>query len=76
MQLIIFYLRSSTNDLEGIIFANTISEGVGIVLHIIINYNCIYKYIYLKSKNTITNYINLLYIRAITIECMVIFLKF
>lgn len=48
--MIIFYLRSSTNDLEGIIFANLISEGVGIVLHIIINYNCIYKY-NLVSRN-------------------------
>ena len=42
--MIIFNLRSSTNDLEGIIFANTISEGVGIVLHIIINYQILYKY--------------------------------
>ena len=48
--MIIFYLKSSTNDLEGIIFANLISEGVGIVLHIIINYNCIYKY-NLVSRN-------------------------
>ncbi len=42
--MIIFNLRSSANDLEGIIFANTISEGVGIVLHIIINYQILYKY--------------------------------
>ena len=42
--MIIFNLRSSANDLEGIICANTISEGVGIVLHIIINYQILYKY--------------------------------
>lgn len=42
--MIIFYIKSDVNDLKGIIFANLISEGVGIVLHIIINYQSIYKY--------------------------------
>ena len=42
--MIIFYIKSDVNDLKGIIFANSISEGVGIVLHIIINYQSIYKY--------------------------------
>lgn len=42
--MIFFYIKSDVNDLKGIIFANLISEGVGIVLHIIINYQSIYKY--------------------------------
>ena len=42
--MIIFYIKSDVNDLKCIIFANLISEGVGIVLHIIINYQSIYKY--------------------------------
>lgn len=42
--MIIFYIKSDVNDLKGTIFANLISEGVGIVLHIIINYQSIYKY--------------------------------
>lgn len=42
--MIIFILRDSTNDLEGIIVANLISEVVGVVTHIIINYNIIYHF--------------------------------
>lgn len=41
--LIIFYLQNSGNDLKDIFIANFIAEGVGIVTHIIINYNIIYK---------------------------------
>lgn len=42
--MIIFYIKADVNDLKGIIFANLISEGIGVVLHIIINYQSIYKY--------------------------------
>lgn len=42
--MIIFYIKSDVNDLKGIIFANLISEGIGVILHIIINYQSIYKY--------------------------------
>lgn len=42
--MLIFYLKSSTNDLEGIILANIISEGVGIIIHITLNYQSVYKY--------------------------------
>lgn len=50
--LIVFYLRNSNNDLEGIILANIVGEAVGIVLHIIINYKDIY-YHNSISKNMI-----------------------
>ncbi len=41
--IIVFYIRRSNNDLEGIIVATLVSEVVGIVLHIIINYQSVYK---------------------------------
>lgn len=40
---IIFYLRDANNDLEGIIIATIVAEVVGIVIHIIMNYNSVYK---------------------------------
>ncbi len=48
--IIIFYLRNDINDLKGIIIANTISEVVGIVLHIIMNYQMIYKNNLIKNN--------------------------
>ena len=48
--MIIFYIKSDVNDLKGIIFANLISEGVGIVIHIILNYKTVYKNNFI-SKN-------------------------
>ena len=41
--VIIFYVRDANNDLKGIIVATTVSEVVGIVIHIAMNYNSIYK---------------------------------
>ena len=41
--MLIFYISNNPNDLKGIIFANLISEGVGIVIHIILNYKTVSK---------------------------------
>lgn len=41
--IIIFYIRSSNNDLEGIIVATLVAEGVGLIAHIFINYQMVYK---------------------------------
>lgn len=48
--MLIFYISNNPNDLKGIIFANLISEGVGIVIHIILNYKTVYKNNFI-SKN-------------------------
>ncbi len=41
--IIIFYIRDSANDLEGIIVATLVSEVVGIFAHIAMNYQTVYK---------------------------------
>ena len=41
--IIIFYLIGSNNDLEGIIVATLVAEGVGLIAHIFINYQMVYK---------------------------------
>ena len=48
--ILIFYIRNSTNDLEGILFANLIAEGVGIVLHITLNYKSVYQNNYIHKN--------------------------
>lgn len=41
--IIIFYLIGSSNDLEGIIIATLVAEGVGLIAHITMNYQMVYK---------------------------------
>lgn len=41
--IIIFYTRSSNNDLDGIIVATLVAEGVGLILHISMNCQVVYK---------------------------------
>lgn len=41
--MLIFYISNNTNDLLGIIYANLISEGVGILIHLSLNYKTVYK---------------------------------
>ena len=48
--ILIFYIRNSPNDLEGILFANFIAEGVGITLHILLNYKNVYQNNYIHKN--------------------------
>lgn len=48
--VIIFTINNAPNDLEGIILANLVAEVVGVVTHIVINYNIIYRF-NLLSRN-------------------------
>lgn len=48
--ILIFYISNNKNDLLGIIYANLISEGVGILIHLSLNYKTVYKNNYV-SKN-------------------------
>lgn len=48
--ILIFYIRNSSNDLEGILFANFIAEGVGIALHILLNYKNVYQNNYIHKN--------------------------
>lgn len=48
--LIIFMLRDSSNDLEGILYANCLAEIVGVVVHISLNYKEVYKNNYISNN--------------------------
>lgn len=48
--IIIFYLNNSSNDLNGIIIATSISEIIGLIIHIVINYKMVYKNNYLYKN--------------------------